>query len=180
MTAPTGRAEVRDLIAIVVAAAVLPLSATVFRARTFPLQLPELPAVLVYGWEEDKRCMSIVSPDSRYDTSCAMIVQAAVTAATPELVEEKLEIFAGAIVNAVLKADSLVGPAGAIERVSSVKTKLDVPRPTGDQIIGELTVTFVLEWSELYEIPDPGMFDLVDPDASNPLCTELDYAFKPA
>lgn len=170
MSAPTGRAEVRDLVAAIVAAAVQPLGGVVYRARTYPLQLDQLPAILVYGWEETKKNPGISSPDVRMDVTCQMVVQAYAQADTPELVEAALEDLAGAIVGSVITAPGLVDAGGAIERIASVKTTIQVPRPTGETVAGEVSVTFEMEWSEMFDVPLPI-------GSGGTYCTEVDFVF---
>ena len=124
-TLPTnGRAAVRDQIAAIVEAAVEPLGGVVFRARIFPLQLPQLPAVLVYGWKEKKTLASLSSADPRYDVTCHYDVHAVTGADTPELLEVALEALAVSITEAVLQAPGLVDNGGTIERIASVETTI--------------------------------------------------------
>lgn len=167
----TGRQRVRDLVAAALPPFVGPLGATVYRARTWPVTLPALPAVLVYGYEETKTSAAVTSPDERYDVSCQMVVQALVRGDTPEAVEAALEAFADAIEIAVLRCPALIGGTGTIEHIAGVKTKIEVPRASGDECLGEISMTFEMLWSEQFLVRRPGD----DTDDSGFIgCTEID------
>jgi hypothetical protein len=154
---PTARSEVRDLVAEIVAEAVRPLGAQVFKARSWPLTLPTLPAVLVYGWDEQKTSASASSTHTRFAVSLQMVVQAAVSGIDAVAVEADAEAFAGAIVSSVLTAPGLLGWNGAIERVSGVKTTIEIPKQVdaGKESVGEVSVTFTCEWAETYDVAPP-------------------------
>ncbi len=161
MTGPVltlpGRAAVRDLVASLVQVAVAPYGGTVFRARIWPVQGFQLPAVLVYGWEETKSAHSISSADSRYGVSCEMAVETQAAADTSEDVEVLLEEIAGAIENVVLTSPALLGVGGLVERCASVKTRIEFPEASSSEqrVTGGVSVRFALEWSESWDVLDP-------------------------
>jgi hypothetical protein len=152
-----GRAAVRDLVASLVQAAVIPFGGTVFRARIWPVQGFQLPAVLVYGWEETKTAHSLSSAESRYGVSCEMAVETQAAADTAEDVEALLEQIAGAVENAILTSPALLGVAGLVERCASVRTRIEFPEAASSEqrVTGGVSIRFALEWSESWDVVEP-------------------------
>jgi hypothetical protein len=149
------RLGVRDLVADILAQRVPDLSGRIYRAREWPLQEHQTPAALVYGYQEEKTGPDVHGGEIRYEVSCIMSVQVMTQAASrhTEIVERELELLCQRICTALLTAPALLGEAGAIERIASVKTTLNIDARTGEKALGQALVAFDLRWSETYTLP---------------------------
>jgi len=149
------RLGVRDIVARVLEQRLPELQGRVYRAREWPLHEHQVPALLVYGYQETKSGPEVHGGDVVYAVSCIMSVQAMTEAASrhTEAVERELEQLCQAICLAILTAPELLGAAGAIERIDSVKTTLNIDAKTGEKALGQAVVAFELCWSETYQLP---------------------------
>jgi hypothetical protein len=149
------RLGVRDLVADVLTRRLPELRGRIYRAREWPLQEHEVPALLVYGYQEDKTGPEVHGGAVHYDVSCILSVQAMTQAASrhTEAVERELELLCQAICLAILTAPELLGAEGAIERIASVKTTLNIDAKTGEKALGQALVAFDLRWHETYRLP---------------------------
>jgi hypothetical protein len=161
--------------------AVPQVAGRVYRARDWPLQEHQVPALLVYGYEEEKTGPTISGDRSAYEVSCIMAVQVKTEAASraTEAVEQELESLCQTACTALLTARALLadGPEGCIERIASVKTTLNIDARTGEKALGQALIAFDLRWHEFYALPLPDVdcdepsltFRLIpDPSAAAP------------
>jgi hypothetical protein len=150
------RLGVRDLVADVLTRRLPELRGRTYRAREWPLQEHEVPALLVYGYQEEKTGPQVHGGEVQYEVSCILSVQAMMQAASrhTEEVERELEQLCQAICLAILTAPELLGAEGAIERIDSVKTTLNIDAKTGEKALGQAVVAFDLCWHEAYQLPD--------------------------
>lgn len=166
MTAPTGRAKVRDVVVGLLIAGVPAVAGRVYRSRVWPISPgagptdTELPALLVFATPETKRLVTVSSVDQHFTVSCDITVLARAyppAGATPgpaERLEATLEDMAGAIEDVVLTAPELIGWDGAIERIAEVRTELMI-EPGSATLVGSAGITITMEWSEVRSVREP-------------------------
>lgn len=147
----TGSAQVRDIVASVVQAALAPYAVKTYRARVYPLKAEDFPCALIYGFDENMTFQTMDFTPTVGANVCQMVVQVASRFPTPETAERGIEIFIGAARSAVLQSAALVGDGGAIERILSVRTSR-VIKAESDDILAESTMIFEMQWSELYTL----------------------------
>lgn len=150
----THRALVRDQVAEILRSLGI---AKVYRARSWPLDAAQLPALLVYGYDEEKSGPDIGSAETAYAVACIMAIEAKVSARSrdTEAVEAELETLCRAIELAILTAPGLLGEVGSIERVAGVRTTLAIDTADSEAAVGKALMAFDLRWSEIYEMPMP-------------------------
>ncbi|HEY0183523.1 MAG TPA: hypothetical protein VGC09_12015 [Rhodopila sp.] len=154
MTLPTARAAKRDLIGNILVIGLPMLGGRVFQARVWPMQLPELPAVLVYGWQETKTRRTLDAWTHQFEVECAMALEGMVQAPTGPEVEDGMEALAGDIEYAILTSPLLLGLTGSIERIDRVETKLQA-RADAEMVQGTVSMAFHLVWTEIHQVVVP-------------------------
>ncbi|NKE43576.1 hypothetical protein HB662_02225 [Roseomonas frigidaquae] len=167
------RVAVRDAVAGILASRVPAVQGRIFRARTWPLSEAELPALLVYGWQEEKKRTGGTAFRSFYAVSFILAVEVRLNALSRAgtVLEAELEQLSGAVTAAVLQAaELLLPPDRKIERVDGVKTTLGIDSRSSEVAIGSALIAFDLGWTEVFEVPSPA----VDCDAD-----ATSIAFRP-
>lgn len=154
MTAPTARAAKRDLVADILTAALPGVGGRVYRARVWPIQLPELPAVLVYGWQETKTRKSLDAWTHLFEVTCSMAIEGRVQTANGPDAETAMENLAGDIEAAILTSPLLLGLTGTLERIDRVETKLEA-HAASESVQGAVSMAFDLVWTERQQITVP-------------------------
>jgi hypothetical protein len=165
------RVAVRDTVATLLAERVPALRRRVFRARTWPLSEDELPAALVYGWQEEKKRTGGASIKSFYAVSFILAVELRLDARSRDAValEAELETLTGAVTEAVMSAaELLLPPARKVERIDGAKTTLGIDTKSSEVALGSALVAFDMAWTEVFETPHPP----ID-------CEETSLAFRP-
>lgn len=154
---PTARSLIRDEVVAILKRGLPGMQERIFRARTWPLQDKEAPALMVYGWEEQKDAAPVSSVTTSYGVSLMMAVQILVSAAGrhAERVEQDLEELAGVVCELVMSSQALLGYGGRIERIAGVKTTLGIKPQTGERSNGEGLIIFDMRFSESYTLPPP-------------------------
>jgi hypothetical protein len=74
------RQEWRDLVAQILSDGLPLVYGRVFKARVWPLQLPELPAVLVYGWQETKSRKTLDVWTHQFEVTCSIAIEGRIQA----------------------------------------------------------------------------------------------------
>jgi hypothetical protein len=153
------RAAVRHKVAEILAEAVPQVDGRVFRARTWTMAEAELPALLVYGWQEEKKRSGGRAHRSFYDVTFTLAVEIRVAdrSRDGEEMEQELEAIAGAVEDAVLTAAELLLPPRMIEAVSEVKTTFGIDTKTSEVAVGAALVAFSLTWTETSDVPSPAV-----------------------
>lgn len=153
---PTKRAKVRDQVAALLAAGVPQVAGRVLRARVWPLQPPELPALLVYGYDETKTLRTVTAADQHWDVALTMAVVARAVGhgKQPEQVEARLEELAGAVCDALLPAAEFTLAADGVEQIGAVRTTMKVEFD-GERCVGDVLVALDFQWSEVVTVPPP-------------------------
>jgi hypothetical protein len=162
------RAGVRDLVAEILKQRLPDLKGGVFPARDWPLQEHQVPAVLVYGYEETKTGQGLSGDRSTFEVSCIMAVQVKTEAAGRHTgaVEQELERICQTVCLALLTSRALLDmETGRIERIDSVKTTLNIDAKTGEKALGQALIALDLRWREFYDLPP------VDVDCEEPTLT---------
>ena len=154
MTFPTARAAKRDLVGSILAAGLPGVAGRVYQARVWPLKLPELPALLVYGWQETKTRKTLDVWTHQFEVTCSMAIEGRIQAMDGPAAETAMENLAGDIEAAILTSPLLLGLNGAIERIDRVETKLEA-RATAESLQGAVTMSFDLVWTEIQQITVP-------------------------
>ncbi|MGX9963163.1 hypothetical protein ACVFYP_07555 [Roseomonas sp. F4] len=165
------RVAVRDAVAVLLAERVPALRKRVYRARTWPLSEDELPAALVYGWQEEKKRTGGTSYRSFYAVSFILAVELRLDARSRDAValEAELEELTGAVTEAVLAAGELLLPPNRkIERIDGAKTTLGIDTKSSEVALGSALVAFDMAWTEVFDTPCPP----ID-------CEDASLAFRP-
>lgn len=153
------RVLVRDKVAEILAASVPPVEGRVFRARTLPLSPTDLPALLVYGWQEEMKRTGGTAMRSFYAVSFILAVELRLDprrASDGEAAEIEIEAIAGLVTHAVTTAAALLlPPERLIERIDGIKTTLGIDGRGGEVALGAALIAFDLAWTETFEVPEP-------------------------
>lgn len=147
-----------DAVALVLAGLVTAVAGRVYRARTWPTQEDEQPALLVYGWQEELKRTGGDSTQSQYEVAYTLAVVIRVNAASAdgEAAEADLQEIAGTVREAVLTCASLfLAPGRLIESIEGVKTTLGIDTRTGEVAVGQAQVAFSMKWTEVFAVPSP-------------------------
>jgi hypothetical protein len=152
----TARAKYRDRVTQYLIAGVSAVEGRVYRARVWPLKLPELPALLVYGYDEEKKRANMDGGRAEYSVSCTMAIMGRVSgvAGAPDAVEASLELLAGQIEATLLRPDHLTRKGDGIEAIAGVRTTLKV-EIAGERCNGELMVALDMQWMDIFLAPEP-------------------------
>jgi hypothetical protein len=128
----------------------------IYRAREWPLQLREMPALLVYAWDETKTGPAMASEETAYSVSCILTVDLKVTdrARDGVEVEADLEALASRIYDAILRSRPLLTGPDGIERIADVRTTLGVSLQNTERSIGEGRIAFDMRWTEIYALDE--------------------------
>jgi hypothetical protein len=154
MIFPTARAAKRDIVGNILVAGLPILNGRVFQARVWPMKLPELPAVLVYGWQETKTRKTLDAWTHQFEVVCSIALEGRVQAPNGPELENGMENLAGDIEYAILTSPLLLGLTGSIERIDRVETKLEA-HATAEMVQGTLSMAFDLVWTEIHQITVP-------------------------
>jgi hypothetical protein len=154
MIFPTARAAKRDIVGRLLVAGIPSLQGRVIQARVWPLKLTDLPALLVYGWQETKIRKTLDVWTHQFEVTCSMAIEGRVQGLDGPGVEADLETLAGAIEETILTAPELLGLNGSIERIDRVETKLEA-HATAETIQGALSMSFDLVWTEIQQVAVP-------------------------
>lgn len=154
----SARARIRDEVTDLLRGGMLGIHGVkkVLRARTWPLQEEDLPAILVYGWQEKKEAIGASTSGMAYRVNLILAVEIRVLdrSRDGEEVEVELENLTGQVCEIVMKARSLLLPRdGLIERIDEVKTTLGINTADSDLALGRALVAFDMKFTEVYEIP---------------------------
>lgn len=149
------RAKIRDEVTALLRSGMTGVK-KVLRARTWPLQEEDLPAVLVYGWQENKQAIGASTASMVYRVNLILAVEIHVMdrARDGEEVEAELEDLTVQVYEIVMKARPLLSQKyGLIERIEEVKTTLGINTKDSDLALGRALVAFDLKFPETYTIP---------------------------
>ncbi|MFC7611702.1 hypothetical protein [Teichococcus aestuarii] len=158
---PSARARIRHAVVELLKARVPAVRRRVYRGRSWPLQERELPALLVYARQEDKKAPAGAGTAvTSYAVELTLAVEIRVAEASrageqAEAVEDELEALAGAVTDAVMQAPELLGRTGLIERIEGVRTTFGVHGRDAEQTLGRALVAFDLRFSERYRLLPP-------------------------
>ena len=155
MTAPTARAAKRQIVGELLARNVLIVQGRVFQARVWPIQQTELPALLVFGWQETKTRRSLDMWTHQFEVLCSIGIEGRVQGVDGPTLETNMEILAGQIEAAILTAPELLGLNGTIERIDRVETKLEAHRDA-EALQGSVSMSFDLVWTEVHQVNASG------------------------
>jgi hypothetical protein len=150
----TARAVKRDLVGRLLSAGIPALGGRVYEARVWPMKLPELPAALVFGWQETKTRKTLDAWTHQFEVSCTMAIHAMVQAPDGPTAEYLLEYLAGEIERVILTSPELLGLTGTLERIDRVETKLEATATT-ESVQGTLTMGFDMIWTEVQQVTVP-------------------------
>lgn len=171
---PSARARIRHTVVELLKDRVPAAQRRVFRGRTWPVQVREIPALLVYAWQEDKKAPAGAGTAvTSYAVELTLAVEIRVAEASrageqAEAVEDELEALAGAVTDAVMQAPELLGRTGLIERIEGVRTTFGINGRDAEQMLGRALVAFDLRFSERYRLPPPPI-----------VCDDPAFAFAP-
>lgn len=146
----TARSAKRDLVSQILVNGLPGVSGRVFRARVWPVKLPELPALLVYGWQETKTRKTLDVWTHQFEVTCSIAIEGRIQATNGPDAETALENLAGDIEFALLTAPELLGLTGSIERIDRVETKLEA-HATAETVQGAVSMAFDLVWTEVHQ-----------------------------
>lgn len=118
------------------------------------MKLPELPALLVFGWQETKTRKTLDAWTHQFEVQCTMAVQAKVQAPDGPSLEYSLEFLAGEIERVILTAPELLGLTGTLERIDRVETRLEADA-SAESVLGTLTMGFDMIWTEVQQVSVP-------------------------
>ena len=158
---PSARARIRHTVVELLKARVPAVRRRVFRGRTWPVQVREMPGLLVYAWQEDKKgSPGAGTARTTYEVELTLAVEIRVAEASraeeqAEAVEDELEELAGAVTEAVMQAPELLGRDGLIERIDGVRTTFGIDGRDAEQTLGRALVAFELRFREQYPLPPP-------------------------
>lgn len=154
----TARVKVRDLVAAALVAGVPEVQRRVYRGRSWPLQSDEMPALLVYGWDEVKtNTAKAATPEGLFGVALSLAVEIGVLdrSRDGEEVEREMETIAERVVDVVMEAPALLGQGGAVEWVAAIRTTMGIDATTGDRATGRSLIVFDLRFHEAYAPPPP-------------------------
>jgi hypothetical protein len=154
MIFPTARAAKRHLVGSILFDGLPLLGGRVFQARVWPMKQPELPALLVYGWQETKTRKSLDAWTHLFEVECSIALEGRIQAYSGPEAENGMENLAGDIEYALLTSPLLLGLTGSIERVDRVETKLEA-HADADMVQGTLSMAFHLVWTERHQVVVP-------------------------
>ena len=157
---PTRRAKVRDAVVALLKAGVPAVKKRVYSARTWPVQVRDMPGLLVYGWQEEKKRTSISAVETSFDVNLILVVEIVLSdrSRDSEESERDLDELTGIVTDLVMGADILRGvPNGLIEHIDGVKTTLGVDTRSSELALGRAHVAFDMKWSEVFEAPLPAV-----------------------
>lgn len=152
----TARSVTRDLVVDLLKAGVPAVNHRVWRARSWPVQEWEMPALLVYAWDESKSGPEVrVAGERRYRVALSLAVELAVLdrGRDVEACEREMEDLAGEICEVILKHPALVGPEGRLDAIAGVRTTMGVDARTGEKAIGRSLIVFDVRFDEFYASP---------------------------
>lgn len=155
---PSARARIRHTVVELLKARVPAVRGRVFRGRTWPLQVREMPGLLVYAWQEDKKSPPAPSTArASYDVELTLAVEIRVAEASraeeqAEAVEDELEELAGMVTDVVMQAPELIGLQGPIERIEGVRTTFGINGRDAEQTLGRALLAFDLRFKEQYRL----------------------------
>ncbi|MFH5923843.1 hypothetical protein [Roseomonas xinghualingensis] len=158
MSTPAHRAAVRDKVAEILRAGMPQVDGRVFRARTWPLQEKDYPALLVYGWEEELKRTGGNAARTFFEARFILAVEARVQdrSRDAEEVEAELEELTGAVRDLVLTSpELLLAPGRMVERFDGVKTTLGIDTKSSEVAVGRGLIAFEIVWPETFEVPAP-------------------------
>jgi hypothetical protein len=162
------RRKVVDQVTDLLKALVPQTAGRVFRARTWNLQDDQHPALLVYGWDEEKKAASLNTSGVQYGVNLILAVEVRVLdrSRDGEEVEAELDALADRVTEAILKSPELLAPrAGLIERIESVKTSFGINTKDSEVALGRALVAFDMKFTEQYDLREP------------PFCVDPEIAF---
>lgn len=159
--APGWRSDVRDRVAAALAAGVPQVAGRVHRARVWPIGNGETerPALLVYGYAEEKVRISADMVRQEYAVTCQMVVEVRTAGRTGGRLDAKpqedaLEGILRACEGAVLTNPDIVGPSGCIEKIEKVTTVQEIAQ-RGDDVEAEAKIAFEMNWLEVFHVAPP-------------------------
>jgi hypothetical protein len=147
------RQEWRDLVAQILSDGLPLVYGRVFKARVWPLQLPELPAVLVYGWQETKSRKTLDVWTHQFEVTCSIAIEGRIHARNGDDAEIALESMARDIETALLTSPLLLGMTTALERIDRVETKIEAH--TAETVQGAVSMAFDFVWTETHQAVVP-------------------------
>lgn len=159
----TAREKYRDWVVQRLIAGVPEVQGRVYRSRVWTLTKPDTPALLVYGYDEEKKRANMSGDRAEFATSCTMAIQARVVGVPkfPEAVEARLELLAGRIEAALLRPDQLTRKGDGAEAIAGVKTTISI-EIAGEVCNGEMMIALELQWKDVFLAPEPDI-DCEDP-----------------
>jgi hypothetical protein len=143
------------------------VSGRVFHARTWPLQETDHPALLVYGWQEEKTAISLSTWSAQYAVRLVLAVEVRVLDRSRDgnseglgerqqnEVEAELEALSNAVCETVMKSRRMLGAGGLVERIEGVKTTLGINTRDSEMALGRALIAFDLRFTEQYDLTDP-------------------------
>lgn len=151
----TRRAKVRDEVVSLLKLGLPLVEGRVYPARTWRLQEYELPALLVYGWQEEKKRTSIATGGTSYDVNLILVVEMVTEDRSRDAAEAEalLDELTGDITEIVMSAPSLRALGGLVEHVDGVKTVLQVEGRESELTIARAHVAFDFKWTEVFVLP---------------------------
>jgi len=152
----TAREKFRDWAVQRLIAGVPAVEGRVYRARVWPLQKTDTPALLVYSFDEEKKRSNMDGGRAEFAASCTMAIAARAVgvARAPETVEARLEFLAGQIEASLLRPDQLTRRGDGAEFIAAVRTTMKVEL-AGDVCSGELLIAVDLHWTDVFLAPEP-------------------------
>lgn len=159
-----GRARIRDATALLLADAVPLAEGRVYSARVWPTATDALPDVLVYLLSETKTSTSRSTGAPAFRVEAQLVVQARAEAETAEALEIALDDLAGQVESGLLTDAAWVAQ---FEAISAVTTQIQTPAG-GDKPVGQVAITFAVEWSEDFPPNLPHAFASVRLTAAAP------------
>ena len=153
-----GRAEIRDLLAQILTERVAAVGGRVYRARMWPVGGEKKPALLVYGYAEQKNKRNSDLWRHEFDVACNMVVkvlcEGAVSISSAVRLEAECEAIAQQVERVILSAPELWGDGCLPEKIPTVVTQINSDQKERAAEI-EATMQFELHWTEVFEMAEP-------------------------
>lgn len=152
---PGWRADVRNVVARILADRVPEVGRRVFRARVWPVRGEKKPGLLVYGYAEKKTLVSAGGFQHQFSVSANMIVRVLTEGTQPEKLEAECEALAGQVERCLLRAPELFAPRGGILRhCAAVDTQIEAEQKER-MVEVEATMQFQFVWDEVFTMTAP-------------------------
>lgn len=140
-----GRAQIRDATLLLLLQAVPEAGRRIYTARTWPLESPKNPCLLVYTWRETKTLLSTAGSAPQFQVDAKLVVRARAEAEDEIGLEAALDALAGAVENALLTDPDWVA---RFERIGGIESSIHTLEEPAERPVGEVALVFDVRWTE--------------------------------